>query len=241
LSVEAWVYPTDTTGTRPIVSKQSATRGYSLELNSGQVTFSVINSSGSTERVTSTTTLSTGAWHHVIGVRNSSTGRISIYVNGVFENEALLSGTYGGSSTDFYIGRKDTDYFAGRIDEVVIYNSVITPTRISDHLSAATVPTCYSTTAPAAGSWNHLAATFDGVSKDLKLYVNGSIECTRASTGFTLSGSGSALTFGVSLSGGSPEAGTYWNGSVGDVRIYNSVLDSTQVMNNHNVSSGRFP
>jgi hypothetical protein len=241
-AVEAWVYPTNITGTRPIVSKMSATRGYSLELVSGRASFRLFNAAGTAETVTGTTTLSLNTWYHIVGVRNTVTGKLHIYVNGNEESDAVFTGALGTSTTAFYVGRNNTAYFAGRIDEVAVYNYILSPTRIAAHYAARTVPTCYSSTLLSSSAWRHVAATFDGSSGDLKLYVNGSLECTRAATGATLSGSGVPMAFGAYVDGsGTPQASSYWSGAIGDFRLYNSVLTGGQITNNRNATSGRFP
>ncbi len=241
-TVEAWVYPTNVTGTRPIVSKMLLNRGYSLELVSGRASFRLFNSGGIAETVTGTTILSLNTWHHVVGIRNTSTGKLHIYVNGNEENVAVFTGLIGTSTSPFYVGRNNAAYFAGRLDEVAIYNYVLSPTRIAAHYAARTVPTCYSTTLLSSTAWRHVAATFDGSSGDLRLYVEGSLECTRAATGATLSGSGVPFVFGAYVDGsGTPQASSYWSGAIGDLRIYNSVLTGGRIMNNRNATSARFP
>lgn len=242
-TVEAWVYPTSVSGTRGIVSKISTTRGFSLELVNGKASFRLINSAGVTETVTGTTTLSINTWYHVVGVRNSTTGKISIYVNGQEEANATLSGTaIGTSTTAFYIGRSAATYFAGRIDEVAVYTAALAPARITAHYDARNVATCYSSTLLSSAAWRHVVTTFDGATGDMKLYVNATLECTRTATGTTHSGATAPLAVGTYVStGGTPLASTYWPGAVGDVRVYNSVLTNTNITNNRSATSARFP
>lgn len=242
-TVEAWVYPSSVSGTRGIVSKISTTRGYSLELVNGKASFRLLNSLGLTEVVTGTTTLSTNTWYHIVGVRNSTTGRIYIYVNGQEEANSALSGTaIGTSTTNFYIGRNAATYFSGRIDEVAVYTSALSAARITAHYDARNVATCYSSTLLSNAAWRHVVSTFDGATGDMKLYVNATLECTRSATGTTHAGTTAPLAMGTYVStGGTPLASTYWPGAVGDVRVYNSVLTNTNITNNRSATSARFP
>jgi hypothetical protein len=72
--------------------------------------------------------------------------------------------------------------------------------------------------------WNHIAATFDGSTNTIKLYINGSLVDTE--TGQPSSTSANlANNFHIGLSNGS----TYNNGQIDEVAIWNTALTSTQV------------
>jgi hypothetical protein len=86
--------------------------------------------------------------------------------------------------------------------------------------SGTSVLDLQSTTAPAVGTWYHIACTISGTTA--KIYVNGNLEGTATRSG-TPGTSTAALTFAY--------AGfhTYFNGSIDDVRIYNRALTAAEV------------
>ena len=77
---------------------------------------------GSVQTVASGKTLSTGQWYHLVFAFDGSTG-MTIFVNGVLEKSATVSGSPTGSSTTFSIGRitaTGNDY-NGKVALVRIY------------------------------------------------------------------------------------------------------------------------
>jgi len=99
--------------------------------------FNALNSPGGTENwfyfgdtnVHTSTGAGAGAWYHMVYVRNGTTGG-NFYINNFTKGEAgssanILNGT-------FYIGSNGGDYFNGKIDELAIWNRVLTQSEISD-------------------------------------------------------------------------------------------------------------
>ena len=78
------------------------------------------------------------AWHHVVFTRSKTTGKIILYVDGVEAGSAtgnLLSLT---SPVNLNLGRLQTgiNYYSGMLDEVAIYNTVLTPGAVAAHNGA---------------------------------------------------------------------------------------------------------
>ena len=90
---------------------------------------------GNTAGAKSTSPINDGTWKHIVLTRNSATGSVQVYVNGVL-NQTAMSET-GNVTTSFSsIGRiEDTggtpEYFNGSLDEVKIYDSVLSASDIS--------------------------------------------------------------------------------------------------------------
>lgn len=77
--------------------------------------------------------------------------------------------------------------------------------------------------------WNHIAATFDGSTNTIKLYINGSLVDTQ--TGQPSSTSGNlSNNFHIGLSNGS----TYSNGNIDEVAIWNSTLTQAAITEIYN-------
>jgi len=86
----------------------------------------------------STTVINDDTWHHIVLTRDSSTGEVVVYVDGIEEERnTLAAGTVSSSRTFTSLGRiEDTggtpEYFEGYLDEVEIYNTVLTPAEVTD-------------------------------------------------------------------------------------------------------------
>ncbi|MCX6344461.1 MAG: hypothetical protein NT018_05225 [Armatimonadetes bacterium] len=82
----------------------------------------------------STSTINGGSWKHVACTRNSATGQMKVYINGVLE--ATTTGPTGAKSVPatMHFGNLQTNinYFSGAIDQVKIFNSVLTATDITN-------------------------------------------------------------------------------------------------------------
>lgn len=100
--------------------------------NTGRIGFKVGDGAG----VQSTGAVNDGQWHHIAMTRNSASGEIVLYVDGT-QHEQTTSDT-GLKTTAFanfgVIG--DTGgspvYFAGQLDELSVWNSVLTSTQVTD-------------------------------------------------------------------------------------------------------------
>ncbi len=67
-------------------------------------------------------------WVYAVGVYDSSESKLKIYIDGVLKKETAFNGL-GSDTQTFYIGKDKNSnrMFNGLIDEVQIYNSVLTP------------------------------------------------------------------------------------------------------------------
>ena len=83
-------------------------------------------------------------------------------------------------------------------------------------------PTWYhaqSTSVPQIGVWTHLAATYDSVTSELKLYVNGVLEATVVDAhSFNAAGE---LRIGKSYS--------WWHGAIDEVNVWNRAISASEV------------
>ena len=86
------------------------------------------------------TVLNDSKWHHIIetiNVNNSTSNcYISIYIDGLLENSTIISGSitatlHGGYKTYFGSRNGTNNFFRGNMDELRFYNSILTPTEIT--------------------------------------------------------------------------------------------------------------
>ncbi len=138
LSIEAWIKP-DTippsTKQASIVDRSSdnATGYWFYLANTGVLGF--LRFKGIWDAVGSTGTIPTGTWTHaVVTYDDSVPNEVTFYINGQFDRAVSLNGPIDSSSNNLLIGdRGNLHFFDGTIDEVAIYNRVLTEEEIHTH------------------------------------------------------------------------------------------------------------
>lgn len=88
-------------------------------------------------------------------------------------------------------------------------------------LASSAEPLAYGSAQLTAGTWTHLAMTYDGTT--LKIYVNGTLATSTTQSG-TMTTSTNALQIG-----GDTTYGQYFKGLIDEVRIYNTALTQAQI------------
>jgi hypothetical protein len=88
--------------------------------------------------VSSTGGLNDNLWHHVVFTRARTSGAMLLYVDGAAAGSATGSTVSLTSPTSIDFGRLQpgTNYYAGALDEIAIYSSVLPPATISGHFAA---------------------------------------------------------------------------------------------------------
>ena len=158
LSISAWIKVDPSgSGNRIIFSNyefSGVSKGLIFRVGTGNIIHFegyAADTSGQRFTATTSTTIADETWVNVIGVADSSANTVKIYING---SEASYStNTYGTdvlfhSGADSYIGALvysggSEQFFRGTIDEVRIYNDVLTTTEIG-HIAnntTASIPT----------------------------------------------------------------------------------------------------
>jgi len=138
-TLEAWLNPASVTGSRIILQKREGgnASGYTLYLAEGKVS---IRTNAST-RLFGKTVLQTNTWTHVAGTYNSTNGLFSVYINGALDTVAAVPGAAPVSNSDsLFIGKGFNSPFSGQMDEVRIWNRVLTSNEIY-HYSRLTLGT----------------------------------------------------------------------------------------------------
>ncbi|WP_214107069.1 LamG-like jellyroll fold domain-containing protein [Acrocarpospora catenulata] len=142
MTVEAWVKPSSTSGWRSVVAKEGTTdTNYALysSVSSGPsgpvgpLTYVQVGSTA--DAAGATAALSTTSWSHIAGTYDGTT--IKTYVNGVLAAQATTSGNLVTSTLPLRIGGNSIygEYFKGLIDEVRIYNAVLTQGQIQSDMN----------------------------------------------------------------------------------------------------------
>ncbi|MBI4231757.1 DUF2341 domain-containing protein, partial [Candidatus Peregrinibacteria bacterium] len=152
VTISAWVKFDDLSGHRTIFKDGGYQRGIEFGVYNNELHLAVENNDSHRSLGYSTAGLNTGQWYHVAGVADGPNGDMYIYVNGV----SVASNTTMSAFTDYngangaYIGNAGDQsptsdenmgvqsyFFDGVIDEVHVYNRILTEAEISDLYSNA--------------------------------------------------------------------------------------------------------
>lgn len=142
-SLECWVNPSSLSGNRGLFDRYAGGGGttsvFLFYLVGATPTFIIRNAANSDSTKSAASGISTGVWTHLVATYDGSTSRI--YINGT-ESGTGLSTTFSSHNRTpiLEIGRFvfSNTYFAGTLDEVAVYPSALSSTRVLDHYNAAT-------------------------------------------------------------------------------------------------------
>lgn len=144
VTVEAWIKTDNSALTQGIIERYGATDGgYVLRLQWGKLLFGVTrNGPADSDFVLGGTPITSGVWHHVVGIYDGTQYRV--YLDGKLDGSKAAGVPIGAGTSSLKIGAKGDDAtytFAGLIDEVritagVLYAPNFTP---QNHLTTAVV------------------------------------------------------------------------------------------------------
>ncbi|HEY6504384.1 MAG TPA: Ig-like domain-containing protein [Chitinophagaceae bacterium] len=164
MTLEAWVNPSNLTGFKTVICKDRTTSNYTYTLAANNNTTNVNNQRpnsririGSNNRtVTGTTKLALNTWTHIASTYDGTTMRL--YINGVQVSTFATTGNITVTTNPLRIGGTTAlaaQYFAGRIDEVRIYNRALSQAEIQTDMNTPIAPDITNPvaaiTAPVAG------------------------------------------------------------------------------------------
>lgn len=136
-AIEFWIKTTQTTAGAPVVGKgydtTDASPWYLMRINDPAGKVDLYLRPGE-KRAISTTNVTDGQWHHVVGVydtrggASTADGVVKIYVDGTLEAStgSVVDAAYGTNSRNLVFGRHSTTrYFDGQADELAIYGQAL--------------------------------------------------------------------------------------------------------------------
>jgi hypothetical protein len=128
LTLEAWVYPTASTGWRTVLLKEASNElAYALYSNEDVARPTVWLRIGNTSApATGTTAVPLNSWTHLATTYDGAALRL--FVNGVQVRSVSRTGAIVSTTNPLRLGGNSVwgEYFAGRIDDVRIYNRALT-------------------------------------------------------------------------------------------------------------------
>lgn len=133
LTIEAWVKKAAHGSSMAIVAKG---------VNAYQLRYSAANKlqfvkENVSNIVSSTVTILDTAWHHVAVTKNGAASLL--YIDGVDVTDTVTDATLADTATDLYVGRRGgaaDEWFNGSVDEVAIYDTVLSAAEILAHYEA---------------------------------------------------------------------------------------------------------
>jgi hypothetical protein len=132
MTVEAWVFPTTSSGARNVLIKEGVNRDtYNLYSRSGGGKSEIYTFIGGENRSAESTAVAANVWTHIAGTYDGAVLRL--YINGVeVAANNLASGSILTSNNPLRIGGNSIwgEFFQGRIDEIRIYNRALTQAEI---------------------------------------------------------------------------------------------------------------
>ena len=138
-SIEFWVNPPapDVVDRFTFISK--GTDGYLVEYGAAtDATWGgvILVKQGGADIVCSTTALTESQWNHVVITKSGAT--VKIYINGVDRTGTVTNQTIAGTATALNIARSSagTGYIAASFDEVALYPTALSATRVLAHYDA---------------------------------------------------------------------------------------------------------
>jgi len=118
----------------------TTTSAFYLQYNAGngKISFNRLASDSDSAAATiaaETGAPATGTWYYIVGVYNSSTQTIALYINGTLQQSVSYTTGWKGTGSTL-VGRgkfsgNSTDYLNGVVDNARIYNSALTAAQVS--------------------------------------------------------------------------------------------------------------
>lgn len=150
MTVEAWVYPTTLSGWRTVLMKEGS-GGLAWTLyghDNGPHPAVTVNTGGADQSLAGAQQLTLNTWTHLAATYDGTTLRL--YVNGTQTSTRTVGGNLLTTAGALRIGGNAVwgEYFAGRIDEVRIYNRALTASQVQADMNAAIGSTAPPPSAP---------------------------------------------------------------------------------------------
>ena len=135
-TLEAWVKTEQAAGAhiRIIMKPVAGNQNYSLAINNGYAHVRFDGSGG--VQAEGTTLINDGQWHHIAGVFDNANDLISIYVDGVLEQQNATAQNPVTGSSPLYLGWSGVgQHYEGEMDQVRIWNTVRTQAELINHMN----------------------------------------------------------------------------------------------------------
>jgi hypothetical protein len=137
MTIEAWVNPTNNSGWRTMLMKEApGGLAYVLYASDGVRPNTAVNTGGADLDLSNGTALPLNTWSHLAATYDGTSLRL--FVNGAQVGIRGVTGSIRNTTGALRIGGNSVwgEYFAGRIDEVRVYNRALSPTEIQTDMNS---------------------------------------------------------------------------------------------------------
>ncbi|WP_418602334.1 LamG-like jellyroll fold domain-containing protein [Hwangdonia sp.] len=139
VTIMAWVKSDAGNSTNMVIAGEDT--GCKLWLENGNIPKFTVKTAGNSEASVSCTAINFNEWHHITGIYNSTSGTITIYVDGELLSSSNVGSTgavietTSDSNGNFEVGRLSSNlsnklYFKGDIDELRVFNTALTSEQV---------------------------------------------------------------------------------------------------------------
>ncbi|MFD1161621.1 LamG-like jellyroll fold domain-containing protein [Hwangdonia seohaensis] len=139
VTIMAWVKSDAGNSTNMVIAGEDT--GCKLWLENGNIPKFTVKTAGNSEASVSCTAINFNEWHHITGIYNSTSGAITIYVDGELLSSSNVGSTgavietTSDSNGNFEVGRLSSNlsnklYFKGDIDELRVFNTALTSEQV---------------------------------------------------------------------------------------------------------------
>ncbi|MDQ6915143.1 MAG: fibronectin type III domain-containing protein, partial [Actinomycetota bacterium] len=136
LSLEAWLKPSTIPASGSFASVLTKADSYSLQFNGPRLEFTVMQAGARKRLQAAAGAVVAGSTYHVVGTYDGTTQRL--YINGAQVASAALTGSATANGNSLYIAswNGSSEFAKGTIDEVAVYPTALSATRVSAHYNA---------------------------------------------------------------------------------------------------------
>lgn len=138
-SIEFWMNNGSCTTTQVMIGRNDGGTPmlWYAACTAGKVEVYFSDAAGNISEATGTTDIANGSWHHIVAVMDTGTNELRVYVNGAIEQSVATAFSGGFSSSAplniGWLNLADGYHFSGTLDEVSLYNRVLSESEIRQH------------------------------------------------------------------------------------------------------------
>jgi len=137
-SIEYWMKASGSSGNRVLIGRDDGSLHWWVGTNSSGQAACNLKDGATSVSMTGSINICNNSWHHIVMLKDESTNYNRIYVDGVEDANVYHDYSNGfASSTELNIAHLNGGYqYTGYLDEMAIYNRVLTTAEILDHYNS---------------------------------------------------------------------------------------------------------